>query len=163
QQILFNFLSNAVKFTPAGGVVTLAAALIPADAPARQARVRLPVSAAGPGTPPAHPHRLSHNFPQLHPTTPRHHRRPAPPPTTHASSTSSPSSTPPPPASMAAPAWASPSATNSPRCSRPASKSTATPTAAPPSASPSPSPSNPAASPSCPTSPAHDVHRGKDA
>jgi two-component system sensor histidine kinase BarA len=49
QQILYNFLSNAVKFTPPGGVVT-----ITADRLARQDKspgVRLGVSDTGPGIP----------------------------------------------------------------------------------------------------------------
>jgi len=49
QQILYNFLSNAIKFTPAGGTVTLAA-----DRVTRQDNslgVRLSVSDTGPGIP----------------------------------------------------------------------------------------------------------------
>jgi signal transduction histidine kinase len=49
QQILYNFLSNALKFTPAGGTVT-----ITADRLARQDKspgVRLGVSDSGPGIP----------------------------------------------------------------------------------------------------------------
>jgi signal transduction histidine kinase len=49
QQILYNFLSNAIKFTPTGGTVTIAA-----DRLARQGRspgVRLAVSDTGPGIP----------------------------------------------------------------------------------------------------------------
>ncbi len=49
QQILYNFLSNALKFTPAGGTVTTTA-----DRLARQDKrpgVRLGVSDTGPGIP----------------------------------------------------------------------------------------------------------------
>ncbi|MHC4143023.1 MAG: sensor histidine kinase, partial [Planctomycetota bacterium] len=49
QQILYNFLSNALKFTPPGGTVT-----ITADRLARQGKspvVRLGVSDSGPGIP----------------------------------------------------------------------------------------------------------------
>jgi len=49
QQIVFNFLSNAVKFTPERGTVTLTAAV--EVAPDALARVRISVSDTGPGIP----------------------------------------------------------------------------------------------------------------
>ena len=49
QQIIFNFLSNAVKFTPEGGRVTLRAERLPAADGAHDERVRISVLDTGPG------------------------------------------------------------------------------------------------------------------
>lgn len=71
QQILFNFLSNAVKFTPEGGTVTLAAALDGQATPGvgsgdgDNRRVRLSVSDTGPGIAPEDQERIFDKFTQL--------------------------------------------------------------------------------------------------
>jgi len=63
QQIIFNFLSNAVKFTPEGGDVTLRAErLQSADG---EARVRISVLDTGPGIPPDHHKAIFEKFTQL--------------------------------------------------------------------------------------------------
>lgn len=72
QQILFNFLANAVKFTPNGGVVTLAAALIPATRN-EQAQLRISISDTGPGIPQEDHARIFEKFTQLDPTVTREH------------------------------------------------------------------------------------------
>jgi signal transduction histidine kinase len=78
QQILFNFLSNAVKFTPAGGTVTLrAAALAPPEHPDatghRRARVSLAVTDTGPGIAPDDQPRVFEKFTQLDATVTKTH------------------------------------------------------------------------------------------
>ncbi|MFW6058990.1 MAG: ATP-binding protein [Phycisphaeraceae bacterium] len=77
QQILFNFLSNAVKFTPEGGAITLAAAT-QQSAPTTQDQeaetwVRLSVSDTGPGIPPEDQQRIFDKFTQLDPSVTKHH------------------------------------------------------------------------------------------
>lgn len=49
QQIIFNFLSNAVKFTPEGGRVTLRAERLPSSGADGDDRVRISVLDTGPG------------------------------------------------------------------------------------------------------------------
>lgn len=72
QQVIFNFLSNAVKFTPAGvdgraGRVTLRAERLPArgDGPEAQDRIRVSVIDTGPGIAPEDQQRLFQKFQQL--------------------------------------------------------------------------------------------------
>jgi signal transduction histidine kinase len=57
-QILLNLLGNAIKFTPAGGVVTLRAA-------SNGGQLRVEVADTGPGIPPEDLPRLFHPFTQL--------------------------------------------------------------------------------------------------
>ncbi len=61
QQILFNFLSNAVKFTPIGGQVTIAADPVAGPVP----KVRISVADTGPGIPPEQQDRIFEKFTQL--------------------------------------------------------------------------------------------------
>ena len=72
QQVLFNFLSNAVKFTPEGGTVTLAAA-VGLDTGDHERRVRLSVSDTGPGIPPEDQERVFDKFTQLDPGVTKQH------------------------------------------------------------------------------------------
>jgi PAS domain S-box-containing protein len=58
KQVLYNFLSNALKFSPAGGAVTVRLAHA-------GARLRLEVEDRGPGIAPADQARLFHEFQQL--------------------------------------------------------------------------------------------------
>lgn len=63
QQIIFNFLSNAVKFTPDGGKITLRAErLVAADG---AARIRVSVIDTGPGIAPEDHARIFDRFTQL--------------------------------------------------------------------------------------------------
>ncbi len=63
QQILFNFLSNAVKFTPEGGeVVIRAERLVGGDG---RTRVRISVLDTGPGIPPSQHEYIFEKFSQL--------------------------------------------------------------------------------------------------
>lgn len=80
QQVLFNFLSNAVKFTPAGGRVTLSAVSLPAEGNGAKAdgeggggRVRLSVTDTGPGIAEADQARVFEKFTQLDPSVTREH------------------------------------------------------------------------------------------
>jgi signal transduction histidine kinase len=59
QQVLTNLISNAVKFSPPGGEVTVTASSAPPDA------VRLAVRDTGPGIPPAERERIFDKFYQL--------------------------------------------------------------------------------------------------
>ncbi|MCC6680737.1 MAG: HAMP domain-containing histidine kinase [Phycisphaeraceae bacterium] len=65
QQIVFNFLSNAVKFTPPGGTVTLAASALD------ERRVRLSVIDTGPGIAEQDQKRIFDKFVQLDPSVTR--------------------------------------------------------------------------------------------
>jgi len=67
KQILYNFISNAVKFTPAGGVVTVRALA------EGEARLRLEVEDTGPGIAPQDIGRLFVEFQQLDAGPARHH------------------------------------------------------------------------------------------
>ena len=60
-QVLDNLTGNAIKFTPAGGTVTLVAA---ADGD----RVRFSVTDTGPGIPPEHRDRIFRRFHQVNPS-----------------------------------------------------------------------------------------------
>ncbi|MEX0654433.1 MAG: ATP-binding protein [Phycisphaeraceae bacterium] len=71
QQILFNFLANAVKFTPEGGVVTLSVSSIPAPRQGGPAHVRIAVSDTGPGIAPEDQERIFEKFTQLDPSVTR--------------------------------------------------------------------------------------------
>ncbi|MCC5830999.1 MAG: HAMP domain-containing protein [Phycisphaeraceae bacterium] len=73
QQILFNFLSNAIKFTPEGGTVTLSAMLWPVGVDASRARLRLSVRDTGPGIAPENHQRIFDKFKQLDHTVTREH------------------------------------------------------------------------------------------
>jgi signal transduction histidine kinase len=67
QQILFNLLANAVKFTPERGTVTLAAELMPPPtAGAAATHVKLSVTDTGPGIDAADQQRIFEQFTQLH-------------------------------------------------------------------------------------------------
>ncbi|MCC7191779.1 MAG: HAMP domain-containing histidine kinase [Phycisphaeraceae bacterium] len=62
QQVIFNFLANAAKFTPPGGVVTLSAILLGTE-PSRKLAVS--VTDTGPGIPPDKHERIFEKFTQL--------------------------------------------------------------------------------------------------
>lgn len=75
-QVIFNFLSNAVKFTPEGGSVTLSADLIEGPAPnirAGEKRIRLSVTDTGPGIPHEMQDRIFDKFTQLDNSVTRQH------------------------------------------------------------------------------------------
>ncbi len=65
QQILFNFLSNAVKFTPEGGTITLSANLVESPEGQEPTHVRISVSDTGPGIAPEDHERIFDKFTQL--------------------------------------------------------------------------------------------------
>jgi len=74
QQILFNFLSNAIKFSPSQGTVTLFAEVGgAATSPGGVARLRLSVSDEGPGIAPADQQRVFEKFSQLDASETREH------------------------------------------------------------------------------------------
>ena len=73
QQILFNFLSNALKFTPAGGAVTLSAQPLGLGRPGQPRRIRLSVSDTGPGIAPEDHEKIFEKFTQLGATETREH------------------------------------------------------------------------------------------
>ncbi len=70
-QILFNFLSNAAKFTPAGGTIELAARLLSNGQ--QDAHVCLSVSDTGPGIAAENQDRIFDKFTQLESTETRQH------------------------------------------------------------------------------------------
>ncbi|MFN3168701.1 MAG: ATP-binding protein [Phycisphaeraceae bacterium] len=73
QQIVFNFLSNAIKFSPADGTVTLTAAIgEPAGNPG-VARLRIAVADQGPGIAPEDQARVFEKFSQLESSETREH------------------------------------------------------------------------------------------
>ncbi|MEM7680458.1 MAG: HAMP domain-containing sensor histidine kinase [Planctomycetota bacterium] len=72
-QVLFNFVSNAVKFTPDGGTVTIAARLLPPGPDGGTAKVRWAISDTGPGIAPEDQARVFDKFVQLDPTVTRAH------------------------------------------------------------------------------------------
>ena len=80
QQIMFNFLSNAIKFTPAGGTITLVAKQLAnptatADGPeeTKQPMVCMSVTDTGPGIPIDQQDHIFEKFTQLDSTDTREH------------------------------------------------------------------------------------------
>jgi signal transduction histidine kinase len=69
QQILRNLLSNAVRFTPAGGQIILSARTLPGSQSAQHARVEISVSDTGCGVAPEYHERIFERFFQLPNTT----------------------------------------------------------------------------------------------
>ena len=68
QQVVFNFLANAVKFTPSGGTVTLRAEAVRTRRPAEDpTHLRIAVADTGPGIPEADRYRIFEKFTQLDP------------------------------------------------------------------------------------------------
>ena len=67
QQILYNFLSNAIKFTPADGRVTITASTLDAD------HVKVAVTDTGPGIAPEHHASIFEKFNQLDASVTRRH------------------------------------------------------------------------------------------
>lgn len=65
QQILFNFISNAIKFTPAKGTVTLSVALLNKSPQEMPAQIRFAVSDTGPGIDPEDQQQIFNKFTQL--------------------------------------------------------------------------------------------------
>lgn len=74
QQILFNFLSNAIKFTPSGGTVTLSAKLLPSPRAADPSKMLcVSVADTGPGIPIEKHEVIFEKFTQLDSTVTRAH------------------------------------------------------------------------------------------
>jgi len=73
QQIIFNFLSNAIKFSPTQGTVTLSGELLEPTPGKGVARLRLSVADEGPGIAPADHERVFEKFSQLAPSETREH------------------------------------------------------------------------------------------
>ena len=73
QQILFNFLANAAKFTPEKGQVTITAKLIGPGEPDGEDRLKVSVSDTGPGIPPEDQEKVFEKFTQLDSTVTREH------------------------------------------------------------------------------------------
>jgi len=75
QQILFNFLSNAVKFSPADETVTVSAQVLPPEAPGDEGpgHVQISVQDRGPGIPPEHRQKIFEKFTQLEGSVTREH------------------------------------------------------------------------------------------
>lgn len=73
QQVLFNFLSNAIKFSPAEGTVTLSASLDESSLDKSPTRLRLSVIDQGPGIAPDDQERVFEKFSQLDASETREH------------------------------------------------------------------------------------------
>jgi signal transduction histidine kinase len=73
QQIIFNFLSNAVKFTPAEGSITLSATTFTPDPDSPPTHVRVSVADTGPGIPKDQQKKIFEKFTQLDQTHTREH------------------------------------------------------------------------------------------
>lgn len=74
QQILFNFLANAVKFTPPGGMVAAEAGLVGGDGNgASPTHMRISVRDTGPGIPDEDQRRIFEKFVQLDPGVTKEH------------------------------------------------------------------------------------------
>ncbi|MEM9021465.1 MAG: HAMP domain-containing sensor histidine kinase [Planctomycetota bacterium] len=73
QQVLFNFLSNAIKFSPEGGEVLLSAELEEPRGQRQVAMVRLGVKDQGPGIDQENHARVFEKFSQLDPSVTREH------------------------------------------------------------------------------------------
>lgn len=73
QQVLFNFLSNAIKFSPAEGTVTLSAAMSESQNTPGVSRLVLSVQDQGPGIAPEDQQRVFEKFSQLEATETRQH------------------------------------------------------------------------------------------
>ena len=73
QQIIFNFLSNAVKFTPPEGSITLSASPFTPDPDGEPTHVRVSVADTGPGIPKDHQKKIFEKFTQLDQTHTREH------------------------------------------------------------------------------------------
>ncbi|MEX2213025.1 MAG: HAMP domain-containing sensor histidine kinase [Phycisphaeraceae bacterium] len=74
-QVLFNFLSNAVKFTPRGGTVTMSAQMMDDTVTLRsgERRIRFSVADTGPGIPLSLQDRIFEKFTQLDTSVTRTH------------------------------------------------------------------------------------------
>lgn len=73
QQILFNFLSNAVKFSPDNGLVTVTASVQQSNAGVVSSLIRLGVADQGQGVAEEDQHRIFEKFTQLDPGVAREH------------------------------------------------------------------------------------------
>jgi len=73
QQIIFNFLSNAIKFSPSDGRVVLGAEAVRASGDAEPSGVRVWVRDEGPGIPIEHQSAIFEKFRQLDATHTREH------------------------------------------------------------------------------------------
>lgn len=67
QQVLFNFMANAVKFTPPKGVVSVEAALLEKKDGGEPTHIRISVTDTGPGIHPDDQERIFEKFVQLDP------------------------------------------------------------------------------------------------
>ena len=72
QQIVFNFLSNAIKFTPSGGAITLSAAVVEST-DERFRRLKISVSDTGPGIPTNMHEKIFDKFTQVDGTVTKQH------------------------------------------------------------------------------------------
>ena len=73
QQVLFNFLANAVKFTPPQGTVTIEAHLLPNTHGAEPTHIQISVQDTGPGIPDEDQKRIFDKFVQLDPGVTKEH------------------------------------------------------------------------------------------